>query len=263
MAEEISKVGYGLGNDNVSVGSSLKFGGNFGKTYMTKFEYTDKAGKNGAAMEALDIIFKIGGVEKSYRLFPVTKESKLYNTDKDKSNEVVEFGTREWKIAANEATQSLNDRITHIMHCFLTKEELEKGLSVEIKTFKDFCAVCMKILPKDFADRKLDIFLQWQWKISGDNTKTFLEIPSKMKYGKFIVKAEEPVGEWKEDRTDGELHYKDDANNYHTFGRNSWFMESHYATQQKEAGSAEDTMSSATTSQPATTEAAESDNSGW
>jgi len=263
MAEEIKKAGYGYVDDNVAVGSSLKFGGNFGRTYMTKFEYTDKAGKNGAAMEGLDIAFKIGGAEKSYRLFPPTKDSKLFGSEKGKEGVALEFGTDEWKKAANEATTDVNMRAVHIAKCFLTKDELEKGLSVEMKTFKDFCAVLMKLLPKNFSEQKLDIFLQWQWKISGDNTKTFLEIPSKLKYGKFLVKAEEPVGEWHEERKDGELHYKDDANNYHTFGRNSWFMESNYATQQKEAGSAEDTMSSATTNQSATTEAAESDNSGW
>jgi len=261
MAEEIVKVGWGIGDDNVKV-SNLHLGGNFGVTRMTKFEYITNAGKEGAPMEALDINFNINATDKSYRIFPITKDSTLYSSEKGKSGVILEAGTKEWKIAANEAIMDIRNRVTHIMKCFVDVKQLDAALTVEIKTFKDYCGILMKLLPKDFLIKDLDIFLQWQWAISQKNEKTFLEIPTKLKYGKFLVVAEKPVGEWKAEINSDGLHYKDDEGTRHAFGRNAWFMDSHYATQQKE-GSAEETMSAAVASPETATEVADSGETGW
>lgn len=260
MAEQIKKVGFGVGTDDVKVGNSLKFGGNFGNTRMTKFEFNPNSGKDGAPMEALDIVFTIENVDKSYRMFPPSSESKVYSKEKGKTKEVLEVGTDAWKIGFNELMEDFNDRVTHIMKCFVDEDTLKKALSVEIPNFKAFCLILTKLLPTDYKSKLLDIFLQWQWRITGTNDKTYLEIPTKLKYGKFLVPAETPVGEWKEDRKDG-LHYIDDNGNRHTFGRNNWFMESEYANQQKDKTS-EEIMETATEA-ASDSEAADSNNTGW
>src|SRR5688500_17577353 len=77
--EQVSGM-YGYEDDTVKV-SNLHFGGNFGKTFLTKFEHTFKGGKDGADQEALDITFNINGTDKSYRMFPITKAFDAQNNE--------------------------------------------------------------------------------------------------------------------------------------------------------------------------------------
>lgn len=257
MAEEIKKVGFGVGTDKVSA-SNLRFGANFGNVRMTKFEYTDKGGKDGAALEALDIAFSIGGTEKSYRMFPPTAEGKFF---KKGQKEPLEKGTEDWKIAFNVAMEDFNNIITHIMKSQVTTEQLEAALTGDIPDFKTYAAKLMKVMPKDFQEVRLDIFLEWQFQITGTNDRTYLQIPNKLKYGHFVCKHVEPAGgEWKENKADG-LSYTDSEGNVHPFKRNQWWMESNYANQQKE--NADEAMGETNQETSTTTEAAESGNDGW
>lgn len=229
--------GYGYSDDNVNQGSSFSFGLNSGLAKMVKFEYNPNGGKDGAEQECIDIAFDINGKIVSYRQFPVTK---AFYKEKN-SNEQKEV-TDPKHPAMQEAFNVFNALMTHIMSCFVEREEYVKKLSEKpIKSFKEFCKVLMDMLPKNFDEIPLDIFMQYQYKIKGEATMTYLEIPKNLKQGRFLCKHIPPVGEWKaikkENPVDADknaLYYKDAANNIHPFVRSGWFMNQPYAKQQKE-----------------------------
>lgn len=242
MTEEVG--GYGYVDDESEIGSggsSMSFGLN-PKVRMTKFELIANAGKDGAEAEALDIVFNINGKDKSMRKFPVTKAFA-----KDGNNtEVTDPKAPEMQ----EAYKDLNALITHVMHCFVSKENLIIALSVPMTGFSDYVKILMGLLPANYADIDLDLFGQYQWQISGDNDKTYLEIPKKMKQGKWLcvsVPAQNPdgtIGQWtevkKENPNDNDalaLSYVDGMGTLHPFTRNGWFMNSNYANQQKDDSS--------------------------
>lgn len=223
---------YGYETDEVRQSSNV-FGLNPGSARMIKFEWINNAGKDGAEMEALDIQFEIVGSDRptSYRLFPITKAFAKDGT------EITDPKAPEFQ----KALKDLNSCVTHILHNFVEIDQIKTALSVPIASFKDFCKVCMSILPKDYEKKKLDIFFQWQWQIKGEAKVTYLELPKKMAYGKWLCPAIEPVGgvwtEWKhkspENSTPIALKYTDAEGNTHPFVRNGWFMLSNFAAQQK------------------------------
>lgn len=228
---------YGYENDEVRQSVS-SFGLNPGAAKMVKFEWINNAGKDGAEMEALDIQFALTGGDRptSFRLFPVTKAFGKDNV------EITDPKAPEFQ----KALKDFNAIVTHILHAFVSIETIKEAFATPIAGFKDFCKIAMSILPKDYDQEKLDIFFQWQWQIKGENDKTYLELPKKMSYGRWICKAVEPVGGvWKtfkhsapEASTPVALKYEDEAGNVHPFIRNGWFMLSNFATQQKAEASA-------------------------
>ena len=230
--------GYGYESDEVKL-STLHFGGNFGNCFMTKFEYNDHAGKEGAEGEALDIVFNIGGTEKNMRMFPVTKAF-------DKDNTEVTDPQHPAFIAAQ---KNFNAICVQILKCFKDEDSVKAALTKRINSFKEFCGILMAGVPKNFSEVPLDIFLQWQWSITGENDKTYLELPKKISYGRFVCKHEIPTsGEWTKVVTDSELYYidatakqveenpelKKTAPRHSNFSRNQWFVNSKFFTQQKE-----------------------------
>jgi hypothetical protein len=261
-------MGYGYEDDTVKQ-STFHFGGNFGTCKLTKFEWTDKGGKkdesgNPTAGEALDIVFNIGGTEKSYRMFPVTKAF-------DENQVEVTDPTHPAFLAA---AKNFNQICTQILKCFVDENDVKAGLSKRIASFKDFCAVLMGMLPKDYATKPLDIFLQYQWKIGGENNRTFLEIPKNIKQGKFLCAAVVPTsGAWTEIRNDKEMFYVDateaqikenpvlvsSAPRHPFFSRTEWFVNSNFATQQSEGGETTPNTSSAS----GTGGAANAASGGW
>lgn len=242
MANESNSMGYGYVDDEEGLSKQANFG--FGLTqknvFITKFEYIMNGGKDGAEGEALDIVVNINGTEKSMRKFPVTKAFK-----KGTNEEVTDPRSSEMQ----QAFKDLNTTLTHIMHCFVAKDDLAVALGVPINGFKDYCRILVGLMPKDFATRNLDIFMQWQWQISGENNTTFLEIPKTMKHGRWLSPAVRPFAAdgintdpdgWKESRVDSPedtnpkaLRYIDAAGNEHPFFRNGWYMNSNFASQQK------------------------------
>jgi hypothetical protein len=233
---------YGYASDEVKV-SPFNFGLNAGVTKLTKFEWIPNAGKDGAEQEALDIVFNINGTDKNYRMFPVVKA----------------FGKNQEEItdpAAPEMQDAIidfNARVTHILHAFLDSEAIKAGLARPIANFKEFCEICMGLLPKNYSEIVLDVFLQYQWQIGSNNDRTYLELPKKMKYGRWLIPAVAPVGgAWikhaVENPTDDvkkALYYTDAEGNEHPFFRNGWFMSNAFANQQT-SGDAESSTIAAT-----------------
>lgn len=258
MAEEkVIPMGYGFEDDNVQQ-STMHFGGNFGHTYITKFELNTKAGKkdeqgNPTDGEALDVVFDINGTEKNYRLYPVLKAFDENNTEI----------TDPKHPAFQKAMKNFSQICVQIMKCFVDENDVKAALAKRIESFKDYVGILIGLLPKNFSEKKLDIFLQWGWQITGENDKTYLEIPKKVQYGKFLCAAVEPVnGPWKLVTTEDGTEYRDGANNKHPyFSRSVWFNESNFAKQQKEGG---DTANALNNSTPAVGGAsAGTTSSGW
>lgn len=235
-----STFGYGYDSD-ASSESTYHFGLNSGKTFMTKFEYIANGGKNGAAQEALDIVFNINGTERSYRMFPVTQAF-------DEGNVAVSDPNHP---AMKEAMKEFNQRVVHILKAFRSEADIQASLQRRIPSFRDYCMLCASMLPANYAKIALDIFMHYQWKIKGENKATFLEIPGKTKYGGFLCATVPHNGPWKAviDPENGNLHYFDDSNAKHPFARGKWFMDSNYATQQKE-GNALDSSNAGTAPPP-------------
>ncbi len=235
-------MGYGYASDEVKV-STLKFGLNT-KTFLKKFEFNPNGGKEDTAQECLDIVFNINGTDKSYRMFPV---SKVYGK---KGGEITDTSSPEYIEAFNDAITDFNARVSHIMHCFIPREEMQQKMK-PVTSFKDYVNMVANLLPKDFATKELDIFLQYQYSVTGDNKVAYLEIPKKMVQGRWIS-IHQP-GQWveirksnPEDNDQDALVYGDastankdergavvEFNKFHPIKKNGWFVKSNYANQQR------------------------------
>lgn len=233
MSEEQKSGGYGYAEQEENK-SSFGFGLNPGLTTLQKFEWTPNGGKDGAEMEALDIMFDVNGTTISYRQFPITKA--FYKPSDGPQVEVTDPAHP----AMVQEKSNLSAVLIHIIGCFVPKEDIRTALQTPMNSFKDFCKVLAGLLPKDFSVKPLDSFFQWEWQIKGDNEKTYLRLPKNMKHGRWIGAAIVAKGEWskqqKQNASDNEtaLRYVDNDGNVHPFVRTGWFMNSNFATQQKE-----------------------------
>ena len=251
MSEETGM--YGFETDNVKV-NNLKFGLNQ-NVFLTKFEYITNGGKDGAEAEALDIVFNIDGTEKGYRKFPITKAFL-----KNNAGETTDPNTQEFK----DAIKEFNAIVFHIAHCFVSEDTYKTKLARPISSFKEFCNIVTDMLPADFAKKPLDIFLQYQYSVSGTNDKTYLEIPKKMQFGKFVCPSIK--GNFKEVReespkdSDGKaLYYVTPEGIEHLFVRNGYFVNRPYANQilpAKTSGSNDAPVDSYAVGQPSAQQAA-------
>lgn len=225
---------YGYVDDKK--GPSYNFGLNASAAKLVKFAHTMNGGKDGAELEALDIVFSIGGQEKSYRKFPITKA--FYQEEEGGPQLETTDPNHE---AFKKAGAELGGVLTHIIGCFVDKSEIKTALEANPPTsFAGYCQVLGGLLPKNHSEISLDIFMNWQWQIGGTNTQTYLEFPKNMKQGAWLCPAVAPIGAWKEVRNsdagdrDAGIYYTDDANNRHPFSKTGWFLNSNFANQQKE-----------------------------
>lgn len=223
---------YGYENDDVPV-RALVFGLNSGVARVVKFEWINNAGTGNTEGEALDIQIAIEGQERtlSYRLFPITKAFIAGGNGETTDQNHPDF---------KKAVKEFNSCVTHFMHCFVSKETLQTALARPISNFKEFCKVLMSLLPKGYESISLDLFAQYQWQLKGEAKYTYLELPKKMSYGKWLCPHVAPIGKWKAvvvpeptNDTPVALKYVDDAGNVHPFTRNGWFMNSNFAKLQK------------------------------
>jgi hypothetical protein len=222
------QAGYGFTPDSSTFSAgNYNWGANFGSAKITKMEFNPNGGKEGAAQECIDVVINVGGRDMSYRLFPVNKVF-YENNEIDASHPkyIDEF---------NAAMQEFNAKVVHLLKCFRPEAQIQAALSRPFTGFEEFARFACSALPADYATKSLDIFLGYQWSIKGDNTQTYLEIPTKMKYGPFLCAAVTPTGKWSEVLDDnGSLSYVDEAGNKHPFTRNKWYMNSNYAKPQEE-----------------------------
>jgi len=224
----MSRQGYGYTDDNdesLKTKSGGKFGLNSG--FITKFEYNANAGKDGALADAIDIHVKIGDKEYRNRVYDIT--GALYGKD----NVLIEPNTDGYDELFNEEIKQRQAVIVHIVKALgINSDTIKTALSSNPQTFADWAKIMTALPGNNFQTFPVDVFLEYQWKIQGDNKMTFTQLPKNMKGGRWLCSAINPVGQWKRVEGIKELIYKDDAGNEHPFTRSENYMESNKAVQQ-------------------------------
>jgi len=137
-----------------------------------------------------------------------------------------------------QAQSQLAATLIHIVKAYID-EEIIKEATKEGKTFKDFTETLTSLLPENYSEIPVDVFLEFQSKIKKGQKRTYLEIPRFVSYGKFFVKNNgkeykkdivEDAGEW-----DTYLRYinvEGDEMLIHPFKRSKHYMSSSRAKQQ-------------------------------
>ena len=208
-----------------------KFGLNTG-AFVTKFEFNANAGKDGAAGDAIDLTVQVGEREYRHRFFPITK------VFAKEGGEITDVSSEEYKEAFKKEVDQFNAVISDVVKCFVSQEDLKAALATPIPSFKDFANIVTRLVQAtpNWQKKPVDVFLQYQWSPSGDNDKTYLELPKNVKHGSFIVPSE-GVG-FKEIKTPTSLKYVKEDGTEHTFKRGEWFLESAFANQVNLTGAA-------------------------
>lgn len=217
---------YGYQDSNeVAPGSS---GGKFGlnsQVFVTKFEHNPNAGAGGAAQDAIDLTVQVGEREYRKRFFPV---SKVYAPKG--GGEITDTNSQEYKDGLKKEVALLNGALTDVVRCFVSEEDLKAALTTPIASFKDYAEVLQRLVTStpNWNTIPVDVFLCYQWTISGDNEITYLELPKNVKHGSFIVKSQgagfKPVA-------GGSIKYTNEVGTEHPFKRSEWFATSAFGKQ--------------------------------
>ena len=110
------------------------------------------------------------------------------------------------------------------------------------------------------SGKVFDVFLQYQWSLKGDKTKTFLELPKNLKYGYFL--APDSSGQkWNEVKPESNLYYENERGERHIFERAKNFLDSPLAAEQNTGGKNQDAMVKQANAMNATT--GKSDSKNW
>lgn len=207
-----------------------KFGLNTGAK-VTKFEYNPNAGAGGAAQDAIDLTVQVGEREYRHRFFPI---SKVYSKE---GGEITDTNSQEYKDAMSKEVSQLNATLSDIVKSFVDPEVLKTALAAPISSFRNYAETLQRLVQSapNWQSTPVDVFLQYQWKPSGDNDRTYLELPKNVKHGLFITKS---LGEgFKEVKTSTSLTYENESGVKHPFKRGEWFIGSAYANQVDLSGS--------------------------
>lgn len=201
-----------------------KFGLNTG-AFITKFESNSNAGKDGAAGDAIDLTVQVGEREYRHRFFPITK------VFAKEGGEITDVSSDAYKEALKKELDQFNAVIADIVACFIPREDLKAALATPIPTFKDYANIVTRLVQStpNWQKKPVDVFLQYQWAPTGDNDKTYLELPKNVKQGSFLIASQ---GEgFKEEKTATSLKYVKEDGTVHPFKRGEWFLESAFANQ--------------------------------
>lgn len=200
-----------------------KQGGKFGlnQGFITKFEFNATAGKDGSAGEAIDLTVQVGEREYRNRIFPIGKVFK-------DNAEVTDTSSKEYKDLVAKETDLLNAYISDIVKCFVSAEDLQAALATPISSFRDYANIITTLVQRspNWQTKPVDVFLQYQWSPSGDNDRTYLELPKNVKHGIVFVASQ---GKATEVKTDTSLSYTKEDGSSHPFKRGEWFMASNFA----------------------------------
>ncbi len=216
---------YGFQDSSeVAAGSA---GGRLGlnKGFITKFEFNPNSGQDGAEQDGIFFTITVEDKEFRKRFFPISK------VFKKGGGEISDVNSDEYKEEKAKAVKLLNAELSSIVEVFTSTDNLKEALSIPIATFKDFAQVLERLIKgnPNWDKTPVDVFLQYQWQPSGENTKTFLQLPSNVKQGIYVIKS--VPGEFKEDKTDSHLQYVNAEGGIHPFKRGKWWVESAFAKQ--------------------------------
>lgn len=203
-------------------------------------------------------VFKFGLNEKVFlKTFELKKENDNYFIQVEFEKEGSTISTRIYEVKKvffdgkeitnpehQEFVKQVNDVsavITHYITKFIEKEIIVNSfVGKKISGFADFAKLMISLLPQNFNEIPLDLFLRWSWSIKEGQNTTFLEIPNTMKHGEFIALHTEDnwveiVNKGAKDNETALWYekYVDDKVLKHPFKRTGWFMNSNYAVRQQ------------------------------
>ena len=233
--------------------------GHFGLNEHVKlvtFQHVPATGKDLTGPEALKVEFLFAGEEEPlpYYIYPVTQ---ITYEDKEAGTKIEIKSYRE---CANDAQRKawmnemnkLSGLLTSILEVFMPRERVQASLSRPVSGFKAYIDLCATLLPKDFKQVPLDLFLQYKWtttqkkdqegNLTGEEA-VYLEIPRTARQGLWLIKHREAQVQWKmkkldpentEDNVQQALWYEDAAGNIHPFKRSGYFIKSPWAKNLKE-----------------------------
>ena len=95
-----------------------------------------------------------------------------------------------------------------------------KILAERPKTPSDYITIGLQLLPPDWKENKVDLFLEWGK--PNDEGKRYLECPMSSQDGEFICRGTNPG--WQENTSDGLVYEKDGRQ--HPFRRSAGYMKS-------------------------------------
>ena len=103
----------------------------------------------------------------------------MYN----KNNEQVNPGEEGYNDLLNAALNQVSAMVVHAIKAIgVTQDAINKAVTTaKPETFAAFAQVLISLLPADYKQKEVDVFLQYQWAISDGQTRTFLELPKNMK----------------------------------------------------------------------------------
>jgi len=210
---------YGYQDSN-EVGPG-KQGGKYGLNtgFVTKFEYNPNAGKDGAQQDAIDLTVQVGEKEYRDRIFPV---SKVFAKG---GGEITDTNSQDYKDAFQKEQSLLNAKLSDIVKAFVSEEDIKQALATPISSFADYAQILQRLVQSvpNWNKQPVDIFLQYQFTPSGENTRTFLELPKNVKHGAYITKSQGPG--FTEEKTDTHVRYVR-GTEVHPLKRGEWFVKS-------------------------------------
>ena len=227
----MKKYGY---VDHKSPDLQAKVGGDFGlnqKCYVTKLVFSDTAGKDGAPGNAVLIDLQVGDKEFKARFYEVTSvyhEDGSVQINENSPPELIEK-------AEQDELQRQACIIQAVTALGVNEDQLQTAFSEPVDTFDKWAKIVVGLLPSDYTTRPVDVFLEYQWKISPNRDRTYLQLPKNMKGGEWMCKHVRPEGgEFEAVNDDSGLRYVDGANNTHPFTRSkAGFMDTNKAVEQR------------------------------
>lgn len=213
---------------------------------VTKFEYNNMAGAGKTAGDAIDLTVQVGEKEFMKRFFPV---GKIYGKEFG-TGELTDTNSDEYKSQQKIAVDMLNATLSDIVLTFVDKADLMAALAHPISSFADYAQVLQRLVHSSAGFQSkavVDVFLEYQSKPSGENTRTFLQLPANVKHGHWICKHQ--GAGFVEDKAETHLRYTL-GEVVHPFKRGEWFVKSSFANVIDLKAT---TSSASTSSAPATT----------
>jgi hypothetical protein len=215
---------YGTVND---AGGYAPFGLNVME--ITKFEFSPNVGPNNTPGNGIVIEGNVGG-KQFWRTF--------YEPDSNREiivgNKSYQTTDLEYKEHYINQVNDMKKTVTHFVKAYgITQEQIDEALKVPPRSFREWAIIMTKLPPNPTTT--LHIFLEYEWNIKPQNTRTFLQIPKNMKGGRWASPL--MTGIWQGvQQPDGSLKYINENGQVHPISKSKDFMESPKANlQQKDS----------------------------
>lgn len=213
-----------------------KQGGRFGlntPAFLTRFAYRPAEGESG---EAIEIFTNLNGKEFKVWISPITQVYVKAPAGQQGTVATKDFSTPEAIKAYNEELTQHKAVITHVLKAVGVSEEAIKTAALQpANSFAEYAQRMVSLVPADYTNKPLDLFLEYQMQPGKDQSITFLQMPKNMKGGYFLIPAQ--PGTWTEAKDDkGGLVYKNAQGAEHPFTRDKGFLDSRKGYQTDASG---------------------------